>query len=248
LQIPITFLITWWVDGGLWAFVTLIVGFVFMTIYNLYGKRCPVPMLTDAAQGISWGSLVIYGSLTATGEVNSLSFVAASFGFAFLFLINGVHGGLRDLGNDLERECSTTAIYFGAIIDGQGRVVCTGALRAFAFFALAIYIGPASIALVAGEFGYEGAILLSVAIAWFVICCFSIWVLYVLTAPLVENRNLIIRFHGVPLLLSSIVIFLPLMYPLLIAAMVASHLLPRLIFSDPTRPTFHWFFRDRSVE
>lgn len=248
LQIPIAFLITWWAGGGLWAFGVLIFGFVFMTIYNLYGKCCPIPMVTDAAQGASWGSLSIYGSLMAAGEITSLSLVAANFGFAFLFLINGVHGGLRDLDNDLKTGCLTTAVYFGAKIDDQGRVVSTGALRAFAFLALVIYSVPASIALTTGEFGYEGTLLLLVIIAWVVINCFSVWLLYVLTAALVENRNQIIRFHGVPLLLSSIVIFLPRMYPLLIATMLACHLIPRLIFADPTRPTFQWLISGLSKE
>ena len=241
LQIPIAFIVTWWIGGGVWAYVTLGVGFVFMTIYNLYGKRCPVPMITDAAQGIGWGSLAIYGSLVSAGHVNALSFVAANFGFAFLFLINGVHGGLRDLGNDLALGCSTTAIYFGAHLDNDGRVVCTGALRAFAFFALAVYFVPGSIALLNGDFAYQGLVFTAVAVTWFVILFFAIWVLYVLTQPIIENRNQIIRYHGTPVLLSAIILFLPRMYPALIVTMVLCHLAPRFIFADPTRPTSRWF-------
>jgi len=243
LQIPISFLISWWVGAGLWAYIALIAGFVFMTIYNMYGKRCPIPMLTDSAQGIGWGSLSIYGSLIATGEVNTLSFVAGGFGFAFLFLINGVHGGLRDLGNDIKLGCSTTAIYYGAYVDDQDRVVCTPAVRRFAFFALAVYIAPASIALVRGDFGYQGAEMLAVAVAWTGISLFSAVVLYKLTAPLIENRNMIIRYHGTPLLLSSVVVFLPLMYPVLITTLVVCHLVPRFIFADSSRVGMAWFFK-----
>lgn len=242
LQIPIAFLATWWAGGGVWAYITLGIGFVFMTIYNLYGKRCPMPMITDAAQGIGWGSLAIYASLVSVGHLNTLSFVAANFGFAFLFLINGVHGGLRDLGNDLALGCSTTAIYFGAYVDDEGRVACTGALRAFAFFALAVYFAPGSIALLNGDFAYQGFVFVAVAVAWFAILVFAIWVLYILTQPIIENRNLIIRYHGAPLLLAAIILFLPRMYPVLIITMLLCHLVPRFIFSDPTRPTSRWFF------
>ena len=243
LQIPITFLITWWLGAGPWAYVVVITGFVFMTIYNMYGKRCPLPMLTDSAQGIGWGSLAIYGSLVSAGDVNTLSFVAAGFGFAFLFLINGVHGGLRDLGNDLKLGCSTTAIYYGAFVDDEDRVVCTSALRRFAFFAFAVYIGPASIALIRGDFGYQGIALLMVVITWVSINMFSAIVLFKLTAPLIENRNMIIRYHGIPLLLSSVIVFLPLMFPVLFVTLVVCHLVPRFIFADPARVGMSWFFQ-----
>jgi 4-hydroxybenzoate polyprenyltransferase len=243
LQIPISFLITWWLEAGVFAYVALIVGFVFMTIYNMYGKRCAIPMLTDAAQGVGWGSLAIYGSLVSVGHVNELSFVAANFGFAFLLLINGVHGGLRDLNNDLAVGCSTTAIYFGAHMDDQGRVVSTAALRRFAFFAFAVYIGPASYALFTGEFAYLGTIFVSVAIAWLGINIFSAMVLYSLTAPLTKNRNLIFRYHGIPLLISALIVFMPLMFPLLIVTMIVCHLVPRFIFADPDRVRVRWFFQ-----
>lgn len=243
LQIPICFLITWEVGAGPWAYIALLSGFGFMTVYNMYGKRCPVPMLTDAVQGLGWGSLAIYGSLVAAGSVNSLSLVAAGFGFAFLFLINGVHGGLRDLGNDIAVRCSTTAIYFGAYVDAEGRAVSTPALRGFAFFALTVYIGPASIALLSGDFGYRGWVLVSVAVAWVGISIFSAIVLYSLTAPLIENRNLMIRYHGIPLLLSAIIIFLPRLFPVLIVTLLFCHLVPRFIFADPNRVRVRWFFR-----
>jgi 4-hydroxybenzoate polyprenyltransferase len=86
-----------------------------MTAYNLFGKRCALPMLSDAMQGLVWGTLAVYGAFVAAGYINALTLVAASFGFGFLFLVNGVHGGLRDLENDVAIGCTTTVSFAGRI-------------------------------------------------------------------------------------------------------------------------------------
>lgn len=114
VQIPLAMGVAWWAGAGADALVCLAAGFVLMTVYDLWGKKCPIPPLTDLAQGMAWGSLAFVAALTLTGEVNMLTWVAALHGAMFIFLINGVHGGLRDLDNDLARGRTTTASYFGA--------------------------------------------------------------------------------------------------------------------------------------
>ncbi|MGH7288376.1 MAG: hypothetical protein ACREI8_10205, partial [Myxococcota bacterium] len=83
-----------------------------MAVYDLFGKRCPVPPVTDAAQGIAWAALVWVGAELAGGP-RPLTWVAAAYGFGFTLLINGVHGGLRDLENDFANGARTTAIFLG---------------------------------------------------------------------------------------------------------------------------------------
>lgn len=114
LQIPLAMGLAVWAGAGADALMCLAAGFVLMTVYDLWGKKCPIPPLTDLAQGLAWGSLAFLAALTLATEVNLLTWVAALHGAMFIFLINGVHGGLRDLDNDLARGRSTTASYFGA--------------------------------------------------------------------------------------------------------------------------------------
>lgn len=114
LQIPLAMGLARWAGAGADALLCLAAGFVLMTVYDLWGKKCPIPPLTDLAQGIAWGSLAVFAALALAAEINSLTWVAALHGAMFIFLINGVHGGLRDLDNDLARGRSTTASYLGA--------------------------------------------------------------------------------------------------------------------------------------
>lgn len=114
VQIPIALGLAAWSGAGLPAMTVLLVGFGLMTVYDLWGKRCPIPPLTDLAQGLAWGSLALFAALALGHEPTLLTWVAALHGVGFIFLINGVHGGLRDLDNDLARARLTTASYFGA--------------------------------------------------------------------------------------------------------------------------------------
>ncbi|MCA9684136.1 MAG: UbiA prenyltransferase family protein [Myxococcales bacterium] len=130
-QIPLALVITWLAGGGLVAMAYLLVGFGFMTVYDLWGKRCPVPPVTDLCQGIAWGSLAPYAAVVLGHQPNLLTWVGGLHGLGFIFLINGVHGGLRDLDNDLARGRLTTASFFGARPASEGKGLPLG-LRAFA--------------------------------------------------------------------------------------------------------------------
>jgi hypothetical protein len=58
----------------------------------------------------------------ARGGPGKLTFLLAGLVFVYVLMINGVHGGLRDLANDLRCGARTTAIYLGAQV-GPGREV-----------------------------------------------------------------------------------------------------------------------------
>lgn len=232
VQIPLAMFLTWLTDADVWAYVTLSICFLLMTVYNLYGKRSPIPMLTDAVQGASWGCLAIYGSLVAAGHITVLTSVAFFFGFGFIFLINGVHGGLRDLRNDQATGCRTTAIFFGAY-PGDNVVISTVSLRVFAFFALAMHSGPATMALYSGAFEYDNLTQVMVSILWILNSMVSVWVLLLVTTPNIENRNQIISRHGIPLLLAPVIIFLPRLSISLVVTMLICYYLPILILDPP---------------
>ena len=113
LMIPLGFAFTM-LAGGAQAYLVYISALVAMTIYNLYGKRCFFPPLTDLVQGIGWSALLVYGALLAQEEPSKLTWLAALYVCLFIIMINGVHGSLRDLENDLRFNAKTTAHMLGA--------------------------------------------------------------------------------------------------------------------------------------
>jgi len=110
--------LTLWMGRG-WS--TLAVGFAAMTMYDLSGKRCVFPPLTDAIQGIGWASLAVYGAQAVGSAPNTLTWIVAAYAVVFTLLFNGIHGPLRDLANDFVRGARTTAIFFGARPGGADR-------------------------------------------------------------------------------------------------------------------------------
>ena len=114
LMIPLGFAFTMLAGGGAQAYLAYLSALVAMTIYNLYGKRCFFPPLTDLVQGIGWSALLIYGALVGQGAPGKLTWLAALYVCLFIVMINGMHGSLRDLENDLRFGAKTTAHMLGA--------------------------------------------------------------------------------------------------------------------------------------
>lgn len=112
-QVPLAFALTAGLGGGRLAYGALALACALMTVYNLWGKRGPFPPLTDLVQGLGWAALLVYGAALA-GRPTPLTAALAAFEVVFILLINGVHGPLRDLANDLRCGARTTAILLGA--------------------------------------------------------------------------------------------------------------------------------------
>lgn len=127
------------------AAAALAAAFGCMAIYDVWGKRCPVPPLTDAAQGVAWGALALVGALVA-GEPNALTAVVCAYAVGYLLLINGVHGGMRDLANDLARGRRTTALFLGMRPEADGRATIPLGARRFCSVVqgllVAIFVAP----------------------------------------------------------------------------------------------------------
>lgn len=102
-----------------------------LALYNRWGKRCPLPPLTDLAQGLGWAALLGYGA-AAEGRATRMTGLLAAYEVALIMMVNGVHGALRDLGNDAARGARTTAILLGARERPGGGLAASPALAAYA--------------------------------------------------------------------------------------------------------------------
>ncbi|HMC22757.1 MAG TPA: UbiA family prenyltransferase, partial [Thermoanaerobaculia bacterium] len=110
------------------ASAVLIFAMGLMLLYNLYGKRIWFPLLSDAVQALAWVALALYGTLSVNSALEpSVGWLAAII-FVYVLMINGLHGGLRDLANDAHHGARTTALYLGARATTDGRLVMPAAL------------------------------------------------------------------------------------------------------------------------
>lgn len=129
-QPPAAFLITMLLGGDALAFAALAVAFVAMTAYDVWGKRCTFPPLMDVVQAIAWVGLLLYGAALAGAPAASTWWIATA-ATAYVLLVNGVHGALRDLANDSACGARTTAMLLGARVSA-GRLCIPRALIAYA--------------------------------------------------------------------------------------------------------------------
>lgn len=83
-----------------------------LTAYDLVGKGLPVPFVADHVQGLGWALLVVMGAELAGGATFG-TLLAAAFVAVSVAMVNGVHGAIRDVGNDQVSGASTTALRLG---------------------------------------------------------------------------------------------------------------------------------------
>lgn len=121
----------WWLDGGPMALATLGLAVLPMVVYDVWGKRIRVALVADAVQGVSWSALAMYGALVTGRPPTTASIGYAVIVFVYVLLVNGVHGGLRDLDNDGRSGARTTALAFGAGLDALGRIRVPAAFIAY---------------------------------------------------------------------------------------------------------------------
>ena len=123
IPVPVACVIQLWAGGRPAASAMLMVGMGLMLLYNLYGKRIWFPPLSDAVQGIAWVALALYGALATGWPLRApVGWLAATI-FVYILMINGLHGGLRDLANDARHGARTTALYLGARATPDGRLI-----------------------------------------------------------------------------------------------------------------------------
>lgn len=138
------------------AHATLMSGFALMGAYDVWGKRCPIPPLTDLIQGLAWGSLVVYAAHALGETPGPLTWMVAGYATVYVVFINGIHGSLRDLKNDGVHGARTTATFFGARVSvaGGGLDVPTS-MKLYAWLILAVLVIMNVVLMVRNDFAYE---------------------------------------------------------------------------------------------
>lgn len=101
------------VAGSLAAAVAL------LGCYDIASKSLPIPFLADLVQGAGWSTLVLVGAGVGGGP-SGATWWAAGFVVAFVAMVNGVHGAVRDVENDRRAGAKTTAVVLGARIREAG--------------------------------------------------------------------------------------------------------------------------------
>lgn len=156
----------------------LALAFAAMAGYDLWGKRCPWPLLTDGVQAIGWCALLLAGAEFGGTSAAAVTWAIVGYVFLCVLLVNGVHGALRDLANDQARGARTTALWFGAQA-GDGSAVRVP--PRLACYALGLQAGLVACAvqavrvLDAGSRGAAVATAIAVGAALLVACTTLAW-------------------------------------------------------------------------
>lgn len=222
LQVPLALALGVWLDVPIQAQMTLLAGFGLMAVYDLWGKRCPLPPLTDLVQGLAWGALAFYGALSI-GAPTTLTGVLLGMVLVLVLMINGVHGALRDLANDLKSSAHTTAIWLGARPHNDDGLRIPPRLI---FYALALQTLFLILSLLACARAGNAPVLIAVLL----VNAGCLALLFCALRAAADKWNLI-RFgiwHMALVLLGLIVPFAPRLHPGALAVLAAIYLLPLL--------------------
>lgn len=228
-QIPIAVALTLALGGGAAAVGVLLFGFTAMAVYDVWGKRCFFPPLTDFAQGLGWASLAPWAALTLGGAPNVLTWVVAAYGAGFILLINGVHGGLRDLANDLERGATTTASFFGSRPTPRGATM-PASLAAFAILVQAGLVAVSIAPLLRRDFGYAPEVWTTTTAAVVLMNLACLVFLWLTLHPRSDGWQRAFRLHLFLLNLVLLVLFVPAIQSPLRWIVVIGYLAPALFF------------------
>lgn len=139
----------------------LVSGYLGLIGYDLLTKRTRWPVLHDLLLALGCAALLCYAA-ERTGGVTGQTFLAAAYVALFVVLVNGVHGGLRDLHNDTRHGGVTTAFALGARIDEAGDLVLPRRLVAYAWTLNGAFATVAAIAAISAP-GHGGVRLALIA-------------------------------------------------------------------------------------
>ena len=239
-QIPILVLLVVWLGGGASGVATVAVLVATVTAYDLWGKRCPIPPLTDLIQGVAWAAL---GWLAAdlVGDTTGWTMVLGAYFLAFILLANGVHGSIRDLVNDQRHGAHTSAIWFGAEPGPGGAVRVEGLYLLYAF---ALQVLTVTLPFLPAALGWERVgwlRLTAMAVAGGTSTVF----LVLATRATDRHRQLVLGAWHLILVLAALFLMLAARIPVwALLATIASYVLPfvsyRWLFRPRPEPGSHW--------
>lgn len=241
IQVPLSAALVASMGGGRNEFTTLAVLFGAVTIYDLWGKRCPIPPLTDLVQGVAWAAL---GWLAAdlVGETTGWTLILAAYFLAFILLANGVHGSIRDLANDRLHDARTTATWFGAEVDAGGGVRLSGWYLGYALVLQAVTVGLPFLPIRLGWVESPGWLLI---LSMSVTGALSTMFLVLAARATGRHRQLVLGARHLILVLLPLFLLLgPRLPGWALAAAIACYVLPfatyRWIFRPRPEPGSHW--------
>ncbi len=228
LQPPLAFFAAALAGASPAALSMLAAAFLLLTAYNLYGKRCPVPLITDAVQALGWCALALCGAFSFAPTLHVDTVWLLAYVFVYVLLINGVHGGVRDLANDLAHGARTTAIWFGARpAAGSGAKLTVG----LAVYGFGLQAAMAAFALaVLHTLDYTGTDYWLAAVPVYTALTVATLMLVGLLSRL-EDRRRLVAFGATHTFLSLAVLpalYLPMLSPTAAAAVLAVFGLPTI--------------------
>lgn len=237
--LPAACAMTWWIGGGRDAQLVLLAAFGAMAIYDVWGKRCFFPPLTDLAQGVGWSLMLFWAALTLEHQLTAWSWVLGLGAALFVFQVNGVHASLRDLDNDLRAGCFTAAILLGSRprphVEGA---CCAGMTRPLAVYALAGQLVGAVFAvwaLILGPFSWISTLAVSTSIL------FNFWLMVRVLDVDRPTWQVDFRMHLFFNPLPPLVACIPLLSPYLLTTLALAFVLPVLthkLVLERTRKTW----------
>ena len=211
IQIPVAIFLTYLNQGGIPAYVTLMISFVCLGIYNIWGKKAIFPPLTDFVQGLGWGGLGLYGAYLTAGHISTATMVLFAYIVIMILMSNGVHGSVRDLKNDFQCGVRSTAIMFGTRSELDERVQITASLRRYAQLLNLLLVSIALCTLGINWFGYNRMALLWTIGVEIILSMLSLWALHLIARP-VQNQGELNSggmLHLLVVFLMMIVLFIP---------------------------------------
>jgi 4-hydroxybenzoate polyprenyltransferase len=214
--------------GGPGAGALLLLGVATMAVYNLYGKRAPVPPVTDAVQGVSWAALLLAAATMTGGRWNALVWTFAAFTVVWVLMANGIHGSVRDLHVDRQFGVRSTALVYGAEPAPGGGVSFPRGLVIYAVALHAAALGLLWISVLRDDAGYSPRGRLVVVGLLLLVTVLSSHFLAVTVRSRTDGRMLRTAgmVHLVTLLAVPVVLLLPRLSPGVIAVVAALYLVP----------------------
>ena len=101
---------------SIYAISTILIGFLFGTLYNIYSKRLPG---ADLFLSISLSLFFLFGAIVVTDDfkgfqdISSTTWILFLLVFIHVFLMDALGGGLKDAKNDRKSGARTLAISLG---------------------------------------------------------------------------------------------------------------------------------------
>ncbi len=227
-QVPLALILTAWLGGNKRTYVLLAAAFLLMAVYDLWGKKLPFPPLTDFIQGLSWSVLVLYGVAIVPVSPTQLPGVVFTFVVVFIMMINGVHGGLRDLVNDLKCNVSTTAILLGVRPHGNGRLKISLLFGLYALTLQVLLIAILLLPLVYNWFGYPQVTRSIIVGSMLLFSLLSLITLMIAAASTHKPSKLLLfgTLHIVISLNTLLLVFAPSIDPHVLSALLLAYLIP----------------------